>query len=122
MEETIKNLDMDDVLDVMKDFPWEPSFNKVIITINMISEDGELQLSNTMIDEEQYVIAAGPFSKEHYPPGSKILLDLKRMAVRDIDPNDQTQYISRIEVEPIEVNGIKYAIIEDRVIKAKYVG
>ena len=122
MDENIKNLTMDDVLDVIGKFPWKPSFNKVIITLNMVAEDGELQLSNTMVDEIQYVVAAGEMAEKQFPAGSKILLDLEKMMFKVPDPQDQTQVIHQIKLEPIVVDEVTYAIIEDRLIKAKYIG
>jgi len=58
MEEIeIKNLDQDDVLDIIKNFPLQLRGRKVLITNNSYEPDGNMILSNNQFSEIQYVVA-----------------------------------------------------------------
>src|SRR5690554_3302894 len=103
--EEVKNITQDEVLEIIKDFPIEPTRNKVIITVNVDEVDpNNIDLSGNSFAEQQYVIATGAFSKE-FKPGQKVLLDIRKMEV----PNSGGQ----IEIDPIEVDGRIYAFIND---------
>ena len=109
--EEVKNITQEEVLEVIKNFPIEPTRNKVIITVNVDEVDpNNIDLSGNSFAQEQYVIAVGDYCKG-LKTGQKVLLDIRKMEV----PNSGGQ----IEIDPIEVDGRIYAFINDGIIKAK---
>jgi hypothetical protein len=118
MEERLTQID---VLSVAQTFPYEPLFNKVFITLNKIDEDGDLILSDNVLDEVQYVVAGEiKWGNTHIVPGDRILIDIEKLMVPvKQESNDAYQTVMQVRIDPVEVEGVQYAIIEDRVIKAK---
>lgn len=106
--EEVKNLTQDEVLEMIKDFPVQPTRNKVIITVNVDEyEPDEINLTGDSFAEVQYVIAVGDYCKD-IEAGQKVLLDLRKMMTQG----------NQIEIDPLEVNGRMYAFINDGMIKA----
>ena len=103
-------------------FPWEPSFSKVVITLQTEQDDDDLILSDRIMSDKQYIVAAGPTARQYFEVGDKVIIDLKRMLVRERNPENSSEILERVEIDPIEYNGVTYGIIEDRLIKAKYIG
>ena len=118
MEEQ-KNFSWKDVVEMSETFPWQPTFNKVIITLNRELIEGTLDLSGSTMDEEQFIISAGPHVKG-YLPGDVVLIDLEKLMVTRPNPNDQDEQIGQLKLDTIfdDEDNI-FAIIEDRFIKAK---
>lgn len=102
-------------------FPWKPTFNKVIITLNTEEVDNNLVLSDNTMAIKQTVIAVGRHVNE-VQPGDTILLDMEKMLIKEPNPNDQHEMITRVKIDPIEHDEVMYGIIEDRLIKAVYKG
>lgn len=115
MEENTQ-LSQEEVNEIIKDFPIEPRYNKVIVTLNIYEEDG-LVLEEEGISEVQYIVATG--SRSEYSPGDKVLLDLRKLMVKVPSPTDSTQVIQQIEVDPINVDDRVYAFVDESCIKAK---
>ena len=113
----VSNLTKEEVLKVIKKFPIQPLKNRLIITVNVDEPDGDLILSNNSFSEKQYVMAIGSFIKD-YVPGDAVLLDLEKMMEYTSSDTNSYEKISRIKIDPIEVNGRMYAIINDSVVKA----
>lgn len=114
-----KNLSKEEVIEMGNTFPIEPMFNKVIITLNTEESDGMLVVSDNTMSEEQYIVAKG----EHVhsvTQGQKVIIDLEKMMSKELNPENTHETISRIKIDPIFIDGITYAIIEDRYIKAKF--
>lgn len=114
-----KNLTMEEVLTMSNSFPWKPTFNKVIITLNREELEGMLDISDSTLDEYQFVVAKGGHVNE-VTVGQKVMIDIEKLMIREVNPNNTHESISRIKIDPIYVDGVTYAIIEDRFIKAKY--
>lgn len=114
------NLTKEDVLEIIKDFKIEPIFNKVIITLNSESDLG-LNLSEVSLSEEQYVIAGScTYNNVVIKPGDKILLDLKALQKPvKVETTNAYETVFQIEIDPIYSDGKMFAIINDRMIKAK---
>ena len=117
-EELIRNLSQDDVLDIIKDFPIEPRRTSVIVTLNMHEIESELMLTDNALSEVQYVVAVGEFVKD-LKPGQKVILNLEKMMVKEPSPNDITKMVTRVKIDPLEIDGRTFAFIEDMHIKAK---
>lgn len=119
--EEIMNVSKEEVLDIIKTFPIEPMFNKVVITLNK-EEDIELSLkADTSLDEVQYVIAGSiKYGNTEVNPGDKVILDLKSMQkpVRS-EVGNAYEPVYQIEVDPLFIDGKLFGIINDRNIKAK---
>lgn len=99
-------------------FPVQPLFNKVIITLNNLEQDGDLVTSNNVLSDAQYIIAKGP-SVHQVEVGNKVLIDIEKLMVPvKSETTDAYSMQLQIKVDPIEVDGVTYAIVEDRVIKA----
>ena len=121
MGEERENMTQDDVLDVIRTFPLEPLFGKVFITLNKLSEDGDLVLSDNILDDVQYVVAGEiQWRESKVSPGQKVIIDIEKMMVpvRSEDTNAYEQ-VMQVKIDPIEVDGVMYALIEERYIKAK---
>lgn len=117
MEERV-NLNQDDVLDLIGKFPLEPLFNGVYITVNKLEADGNLILSDNVLSDIQYVIAAGEHSV--VKPGQKVLIDIEKMMVPvKQESNNVYETVMQVKVDLVEVNGNIFALVNDRVIKAK---
>lgn len=115
-----ENFTQDTVLDIITDFPIDPLRNKVVITLNKELIEGTLDLSNGTMSEVQYVIAGEVnYRDKVVKPGQKVLLDIRgMMKVVRREVNNQYQEVEQIELDPLEVNGQVFAIIDDRFIKA----
>mgnify|MGYP003451764938 CR=1 FL=1 len=115
-----ENFTQDTVLDIITDFPIDPLRNKVVITLNKEEVDGDLVLSDNVMSEVQHVIAGEVIYRDKVvKPGQKVLLDIKGMmkSVRR-EVNNQYEMVEQIELDPVQVNGQVFAIIDDRFIKA----
>ena len=115
-----ENFTQDTVLDIITDFPIDPLRNKVVITLNKELIEGTLDLSNDIMSEVQYVIAGEVIYRDKVvKPGQKVLLDIKGMmkAVRR-EVNNRYEMVEQIELDPVQVDGQVFAIIDDRFIKA----
>lgn len=115
--EEVENFTMDDVLDVITDFPLKPLGRKVIVTLNMEEPDNSLVLSNNSLSESQYVIAVGTHVHD-FKPGNKVLLDLERMMEYTSAEDNAYEKVGRIKIKPIEVNNKVYAMINENVVDA----
>ena len=115
-----ENFTQDTVLDIITNFPIDPLRNKVVITLNKEEIDGDLVLSDNVMSEVQYVIAGEVIYRDKVvKPGQKVLLDIRgMMKVVRREVNNQYQEVEQIELDPLEVNGQVFAIIDDRFIKA----
>jgi hypothetical protein len=119
MGEVKVNFSENDMVKVIETFPLEVFFNKVVITTNTMEPDGDLVLSDNTMDEEQYVVAVGNHVST-LKPGDKVIVDLEKMMVKVPNPENSYEYITSIKIDPIEtINGI-FAMIDDRLIKAKF--
>lgn len=117
MEEK-RNLSQDDVLELVGKFPLEPLFNGVYITVNKLEADGDLVLSDNVLSDVQYVVAAGEHSIVR--PGQKVLIDIEKMMVPvRQESNNAYETVMQVKVDLVEVNGDIFALVNDRVIKAK---
>ena len=100
-------------------FPIEPLFNKVIITLDNLEADGDLVLSDNVLSDIQHIVAVGP-SVNQLEVGDKVIIDIEKLMVQvKVETTDAYSLQKQIKIDPIEVEGVVYAIIEDRVIKAK---
>lgn len=102
----------------IKDFHFEPSFNRVVCTLNRRPNEKGIVTTEAGLDDVQFVIAAGETSK--YKAKDKIVLDFKRLGSTITDPNDSTQTMQQINVTPFAYNGEFYAIIFDNDILGKF--
>ena len=114
------NFTQEEVLEIAKDFNIEPMFNKVIITLNKLEEDGNLVLSENMLSEEQYIVSKGD-TVRGLEIGQKVIIDIERMMIT-VKSESVNAYedVKQIKIEPILYNNTMFAIIEDRLLKAKY--
>lgn len=119
MEELeFKNLNQDDVLDLILDFPIEPTGRNLIITMNTAEVDGNVVLSNNQFSEVQYVLAAGDTTRE-LKPGQKVFLDVERMVEYVYADENSHEKIPRIKIKSIDVGDNIFAIISDAYVLAK---
>lgn len=115
--EEIKNLDLEKVLEVIKDFPVKPRRGRLIITVNVEEADSELVLNNSQFAETQFVLAV-PGNITDINPGDRVLLDVEKMMVFEPVAEDSGERRGHIKLNPIEVNGVMYAIISESVVLA----
>ncbi len=117
MIETL-NVESGDVLEISNSFIYDVPNTKVVITLNTENVDGQLILSDNTMSEHQFVIAKGPMVN-FVLPGDEILLDLDKMMVKELNPENSHETISKIKIDPLMFEGRMYGIIDDRLIKAK---
>lgn len=118
MEEEVKNLTKEEILEVIKDFPIKPLGRKLIVTINtVVVDDDELEESTNAIAETQYVIAVGSYITE-LNPGDKVLLDLEKMSSPRSAAHNAFETNMRIKIDPIQIGDRVYAFVNEGVIKA----
>ena len=115
--EEVENMFLDDVLEIITDFPIKPLGRRLIITLNMEETDGNLVLSDNSFDEVQYVVAVGTHITD-IVAGNKVLLDLEKMMEYLPNPENAYEKVGRIKIRPIEVNGKVYGLINDNVVEA----
>jgi len=116
---TENNLNREEVELVIPLLDKEPMFNKVIITLNRENPDNNLILSDNVMSETQYILAKGSMVKD-VEVGQRVILDLEKMMIKEINPENSHEYIQRIKLDPITFETYTFAIVEDRMIKAKY--
>jgi len=120
--EEIKNLDQDDVLDLITDFPIEPMRNRLIITTNVEEMDpDEVDLQGAAFSPEQYVLAVGSYTKDFLKPGQKIYLDLEAMSVRVPSGENAYDAVTSIQIHPVRVGEKVFGMITDDKIAYKIV-
>lgn len=113
--EEVRNLTMDDVLEIMQDFPVKPRGYKVVVTLNVEDEsEDEFSLTTGHLSESQYIVAVGDKAYD-LKAGMKVLIDLERMMVTERVDGEQ---VSRIKIRPLYVNDRVYGLINDNVIDA----
>lgn len=105
------------VQELIKDFPLQPMFGKVIITLNNLEADGKLVLSDNVLSDIQYVIAKGNSVRE-IELGQKVIIDIEKMMVPvKSESNNSYEMQMQVKIDPIQVDDNTFAIIEDRYIK-----
>ncbi len=114
--EEVKNMSLNDVLEVITEFPIKPLGRRLIITLNMDESEDGLLLAESSFSESQYVVAVGGHITD-FTPGAKVLLDLEKMMERVPSSENNYEYGTRIKIEPIEVNGKVYGFINENVVK-----
>lgn len=116
---TQKNLNKEEVLEIIKGFPLQPSRGKIITTINTeVFEEDEIEGSLEALAEYQYIIAVP--SNSLYEPGDKVLVDIMRMSVpvgSSTNAYDQTS--TQIQLDPVRVGENVFTFISEGFIKAK---
>lgn len=116
-----QGLTRDEVLDIIQTFPLEPMFNRVYITLNREAEDGELVLSDNVLSEVQYVVSGEvEWRDKKIQPGQKVIIDIEKMMVPvRQESRDSYETVMQVKIDPVEIDGNMFALIEDRFIKAK---
>lgn len=112
-----ENLNQEEVNSIITNFPLQPLFNSVYITVNKLEQDGNLVLSDNILSDVQYVIASGEHSV--VKPGQKILIDIEKMMVPvKQESTNSYETVMQVKVDLVEVDNKVFALINDRVIKA----
>lgn len=116
MEKKI-NLEKLEVLELIKTFPLKPLFNGIYITSNKLEEDGNFVLSDNILSDIQYVVAAGNHSTVQ--PGDKVIVDLEKLMIPfKTETNNVYETEMRLKLDLIEVQNNVFVLVNDRVIKA----
>lgn len=108
-----------EVLELTKTFPETPLFNKVIITVNLLEADGGLVLSDSTLSDVQYIVAKGDHVHQ-LELGDAVRIDLEKLTVKVPVDGNSYEYVNQVKIDPIILDGVLYAIIEDRFIKTKF--
>lgn len=113
--ENFENLTLDDVIDIIPDFPYKPLERRVIITINNVEEEDAISIGSGM-DEFQYVVAVGEYVKS-VKPADKVLIDMSRLSKPVVDEETgEKSYVASIR--PIKAFNRYFALIPDNLIEA----
>jgi hypothetical protein len=114
-----KNLSQEEVLEISKVFTEQPLFSKIIITLNSEYEKDDLDLSNNVMSEFQYIVAVGEQVKS-VVPGDMVRINIDKMTKREVNPNNSHETITSIQLSPVVYGENIFAIIEDRLIQTKF--
>jgi len=114
-------LNKEEVGEIIVDFPLQPLFNKVIITLNNLEEDGDLVLSENILSDRQFIIAGSfTFKDVTVNPGDEVLIDIEKMMTPvKTETTNAYEMKMQVKIDPVEVGVNTFAMIEDRFIKAK---
>jgi hypothetical protein len=115
-----ENVTAYDALEISKEWLEQPMFNKVVITLNTEVASGSLDLSDVAMDQFQYIIAKGTHCRD-IEVGDKVRLDLDKMVEKQLNPNNSHENFTSVKLDPIEFDGKIFAIIEDRLIKTRFI-
>jgi hypothetical protein len=115
-----ENVTAYDALEISKEWLEQPMFNKVVITLNTENTLNSLDLSDNAMSQFQYIVAKGSHC-HNVEVGDKVRLDLEKMLNKQINPNNTHEDFSTIKLDPIEFDGKIFAIIEDRLIKTRFI-
>jgi len=115
-----ENVTAYDALEISKEWLEQPMFNKVIITLNTENALDGLDLSDNAMSQFQYIIAKGS-NVISVEVGDKVRLSLDKMTSKKVNPNNSHEEFTTIELDPIEYDGKIFAIIEDRLIKTRFI-
>ena len=115
-----ENVTAYDALEISKEWLEQPMFNKVVITLNTENTLDSLDLSDNAMSQFQYIIAKGTHCRD-IEVGDKVRLDLDKMLKKSINPNNSHEDITSIQLDPISFDGKIFAIIEDRLIKTRFI-
>lgn len=115
-----ENVTAYDALEISKEWLEQPMFNKVVITLNTETTLDSLDLSDNAMSQFQYIIAKGK-NVINVEVGDKVRLSLDKMTSKKVNPNNSHEDITTIELDPIEFDGRIFAIIEDRLIKTRFI-
>ena len=115
-----ENVTAYDALEISKEWLEQPMFNKVIITLNTENNLDSLDLSDNAMSQFQYIIAKGK-NVMSVEVGDKVRLSLDKMTTKVVNPNNSHEEFTTIELDPIEYDGKIFAIIEDRLIKTRFI-
>jgi hypothetical protein len=115
-----ENVTAYDALEISKEWLEQPMFNKVVITLNTEVTLGSLDLSDVAMDQFQYIIAKGTHCRD-IEVGDKVRLDLDKMVEKQLNPNNSHENFTSVKLDPIEFDGKVFAIIEDRLIKTRFI-
>lgn len=119
--EEVKNVTVEELNDVIASFPLEPLFNKVYITLNSVEYTDGVLLNENILSEEQYVISHGDMVNKKLKPGIKVLIDIEKLMV-NVGQSSTNSYenLKEIRIDLALIDGVKYGLVDDRVIKAIY--
>ena len=115
-----ENVTAYDALEISKEWLEQPMFNKVVITLNTEDTLDSLDLSDNAMSQFQYIIAKGS-NVISVEVGDKVRLSLDKMTSKKVNPNNSHEDFTTIELDPIEYDGKIFAIIEDRLIKTRFI-
>lgn len=121
MEEVVerKNFAIEDVKEIIKEFPLELFGNRVLVTVNSERSE-ELTVSSNVLSEEQFVIASGNMAERFVKSGDRIILDLDKLMKDKPVAHDQYQTEKVLDLNPFVIGDHTFAMINDNQIKAKY--
>ena len=117
-----KNITVEELKELTKNFPIQPLFNKVIITLNRIENVG-FDFEDSDLSDVQYIVAGSiEYKDQEVKPGDKVLIDIKAMQ-KPVRTETLNSYepVYQIEIDPVYFDGKMFAILNDRLIKAKYI-
>ena len=113
-----KNITEKEVKKLIKNFGFEPSSYRLIVTINRTLDDNGVIATENALADVQFVVAAG--TNALYKSGEKILLDLASMTVKERVSVDSTETIDRLRINPFAYDGVLYTMITDREVLGKF--
>lgn len=115
-----ENITEEELKELIKVNKLVPNRGKVIVTINsIVYEEGELEDSNNVLDDTQYVVAASPNST-FVEAGSKVILNLQALSVPVSATHDAFEQNMQLNLDYVVVNGHVLAFVNESVIKARY--
>jgi len=111
MEERVKG---EDIKEIASNFPYAPLFNRVYITLNKMDEDGDLVLSDNVLDDRQYIVAGGfEWKGVTIEPGDLVLIDIEKLMVPvRQESTNAYETVMQVKIDPVEVDGQMFALVD----------
>lgn len=111
MKKEKTNVNVETLINLNKDYPRG---SRVITTMFNKEIDYDVILTDDILDDEQFVVAAGPFVTD-LNPGDKVRIDLEKLSVTLQDENGERY--TKLKVEPIMIGETICGLISESIIK-----
>ena len=106
----------------LKECNVKPRSFHVISTVNVVTDENDIILveddDTSTMSEWQYIMAVGT-GVEDWSPGDKVLLDLDKLKVRVVNPENRMETIETLRFNPIPIGDKFFNIIPESAVLAK---
>ena len=100
----------------------KPLWGSVITTVNTIDKDEDgLILDHVMFDEDQFIVAVGRTAPDVLKVGMKVKIDITGLTKTVMVGNDANDTETKIQLDPVMIDGVMYNQLDARYVKSYFV-